>query len=52
MYSSNRSLPVSTCSGRFKLPRLGLPLLGALLKREFGIEVKVYFQEISLTGAR
>ncbi len=33
---------------KFKLPRLGLPLLGALLERELGVEVKVYFQEISL----
>jgi radical SAM superfamily enzyme YgiQ (UPF0313 family) len=32
---------------KFKLPRLGLPLLGALLEREFGVEVKIYFQEIA-----
>ena len=32
---------------KFKLPRLGLPLLGALLQREFGVEVKIYFQEIT-----
>ena len=29
----------------FKLPRLGLPLLGALLERELGIRPKIYFQE-------
>jgi radical SAM superfamily enzyme YgiQ (UPF0313 family) len=33
---------------KFKLPRLGLPLLGAVLEKEFGIEVKIFFQEISL----
>lgn len=32
---------------KFKLPRLGLPLLGAILEKELGIEVKIYFQEIS-----
>lgn len=32
---------------RFKLPRLGLPLLGALIRRELGITPKIYFQEIS-----
>ena len=30
---------------RYKLPRLGLPLLGALLERELGIRPKIYFQE-------
>jgi radical SAM superfamily enzyme YgiQ (UPF0313 family) len=30
---------------RYKLPRLGLPLLGALLERELGIKPKIYFQE-------
>ncbi len=32
---------------RFKLPRLGLPLLGAVLKKELGLDVKVYFQEMA-----
>jgi radical SAM superfamily enzyme YgiQ (UPF0313 family) len=32
---------------KFKLPRLGLPLLGAMLKKELGIQVKIYFQEIA-----
>jgi len=32
---------------KFKLPRLGLPLLGAMLKKELGIQVKIYFQEIT-----
>jgi radical SAM superfamily enzyme YgiQ (UPF0313 family) len=31
---------------KFKLPRLGLPLLGALLERELGIRPVVYFQEV------
>ncbi|MDY6795184.1 MAG: radical SAM protein [Actinomycetota bacterium] len=31
---------------KFKLPRLGLPLLGALLERELGIRPIIYFQEI------
>ena len=31
---------------RFKLPRLGLPLLGALLERELGIRPQIYFQEL------
>jgi len=31
---------------KFKLPRLGLPLLGALLERELGIRPKIYFQEL------
>jgi radical SAM superfamily enzyme YgiQ (UPF0313 family) len=31
---------------KFKLPRLGLPLLGAVLVNE-GIEVKIYVQEVS-----
>lgn len=30
---------------RYKLPRLGLPLLGAVLERELGVEVKIFFQE-------
>ena len=30
---------------RYKLPRLGLPLLGALIERELGISAKIYFQE-------
>lgn len=30
---------------RYKLPRLGLPLLGAVLEQELGISVKIYFQE-------
>ena len=30
---------------RYKLPRLGLPLIGALLERELGIRVKIFFQE-------
>ncbi|HEY5532481.1 MAG TPA: radical SAM protein [Candidatus Anoxymicrobiaceae bacterium] len=33
---------------KFKLPRLGLPLLGAVLQEELGVEVKIYFQEMSL----
>jgi len=33
---------------KFKLPRLGLPLLGAVLEKELGVEVKIYFQELSL----
>jgi len=32
---------------KFKLPRLGLPLLGAILQKELGIQVKIYFQEIT-----
>ncbi len=32
---------------KFKLPRLGLPLLGALINRELGIPTKIFFQEIS-----
>ncbi|MFW6114055.1 MAG: B12-binding domain-containing radical SAM protein [Actinomycetota bacterium] len=31
---------------KFKLPRLGLPLLGALLERELGIRPVIYFQEV------
>jgi radical SAM superfamily enzyme YgiQ (UPF0313 family) len=31
---------------KFKLPRLGLPLLGALLERELGIRPQIYFQEL------
>jgi radical SAM superfamily enzyme YgiQ (UPF0313 family) len=31
---------------KFKLPRLGLPLLGALLERDLGIRPKIYFQEL------
>ncbi len=31
---------------KFKLPRLGLPLLGAMLERELGIRPKIYFQEL------
>jgi len=31
---------------KFKLPRLGLPLLGALLERELGIRPTIYFQEL------
>jgi radical SAM superfamily enzyme YgiQ (UPF0313 family) len=30
---------------KFKLPRLGLPLLGAVLEQELGASVKIYFQE-------
>src|SRR5450759_2835603 len=30
---------------RYKLPRLGLPLLGAVLEQELGASVKIYFQE-------
>jgi radical SAM superfamily enzyme YgiQ (UPF0313 family) len=33
---------------KFKLPRLGLPQVGAVLREELGIEVRIYFQEISL----
>lgn len=32
---------------KFKLPRLGLPILGAVLERELGANVKIYFQECS-----
>ena len=32
---------------RYKLPRLGLPLLGAVLEQEMGASVKIYFQECS-----
>ena len=32
---------------KFKLPRLGLPILGALLQRELGISSRVYLQEVS-----
>lgn len=32
---------------RYKLPRLGLPLLGAVLEKELGAHVKIYFQECS-----
>ncbi len=32
---------------KFKLPRLGLPLLGALVQRELGIPTKIFFQEIA-----
>ena len=32
---------------KFKLPRLGLPILGALLEREMGISARIYFQEVS-----
>lgn len=31
----------------WKLPRLGLPLLGAVLRQEVGIEPTIYFQQIS-----
>lgn len=31
---------------RFKMPRLGLPLLGALLERELGIRPVIHFQEL------
>lgn len=31
---------------KFKLPRLGLPLLGALVERELGIRPTIYFQEL------
>lgn len=31
---------------RYKMPRLGLPILGALVKRELGIEPKIYIEEI------
>jgi len=30
---------------RYKLPRLGLPLLGAVLEEQLGASVKIYFQE-------
>jgi len=32
---------------KFKLPRLGLPILGALIERELGVSSRVYFQEVS-----
>jgi len=35
---------------QFKLPRLGLPLLGAVLEKEFGIEVKIFFRRYRSTG--
>jgi len=31
---------------KFKLPRLGLPLLGAMLERDLGIRPVIYFQEL------
>lgn len=31
---------------KFKLPRLGLPILGAVLERELGIRPTIYFQEL------
>ena len=31
---------------RYKLPRLGLPILGALIERELGVSSRVYFQEV------
>jgi len=31
---------------KFKLPRLGLPLLGAMLERELGIRPTIFFQEL------
>jgi len=31
---------------KFKLPRLGLPLLGAVLERELGIRPVIFFQEL------
>ena len=31
---------------RYKLPRLGLPLLGALIRDELGVRPRVYFEEI------
>lgn len=31
---------------KFKLPRLGLPLLGAMLERELGIRPTIYFEEL------
>jgi radical SAM superfamily enzyme YgiQ (UPF0313 family) len=32
---------------KFKLPRLGLPILGALVKRELGLEPKIYVEDLS-----
>ena len=31
---------------KFKLPRLGLPILGAVLERELGIRPTIFFQEL------
>lgn len=31
---------------KYKLPRLGLPILGAMLERELGIRPTIYFQEL------
>ncbi|MDD5748025.1 MAG: radical SAM protein [Actinomycetota bacterium] len=31
---------------KFRLPRLGLPIIGAVLKKELNCDVKIYFQEI------
>ncbi|MEW6554392.1 MAG: radical SAM protein [Actinomycetota bacterium] len=31
---------------KYKLPRLGLPILGAMLERDLGIRPKIYFQEL------
>ncbi len=31
---------------KFKMPRLGLPLLAAVLQRDLGIKPKIYFQEL------
>lgn len=32
---------------RYKLPRLGLPILGALMRRELGVTPRVYFEEVA-----
>lgn len=32
---------------KFKLPRLGLPLLGAILRERLGIKTKIYFEELT-----
>jgi radical SAM superfamily enzyme YgiQ (UPF0313 family) len=32
---------------RYKLPRLGLPLLGAQLRQELGITPRIYFEEVA-----
>lgn len=32
---------------KFKLPRLGLPLIGALLQKELGIRPKIYVEDLS-----
>ncbi|MBN2168320.1 MAG: radical SAM protein, partial [Actinobacteria bacterium] len=32
---------------KFKLPRLGLPILGAQIEKEFGIKPRIYFEDLA-----